>query len=109
MNSSGPAPETSCMAANGRRWEPSITPSSDRKSDVWLFRSVTNPAPTTLTAQSETDEQLRTRARNFLHGSERATLGAIHHAIVRSEERRVALPICDQSGADHAYGAERNG
>ncbi len=45
--------------------------------------SVTNPAPTAITAQNETDEELRTRAKNFLHGSERATLGAIKEAIAR--------------------------
>ncbi len=44
---------------------------------------VTNPAPTAITAQNETDEELRARAKNFLHGSERATLGAIREAIAR--------------------------
>ena len=44
---------------------------------------VTNPAPTTITTQDETDADLRMRAKNFLHGSERATLGAIKHAIAR--------------------------
>ncbi len=43
--------------------------------------SVTNPAPTAIATQDETDDQLRTRAKNFLHGSERATLGAINQAI----------------------------
>lgn len=45
--------------------------------------SVTNPAPTSIDVQDETDAELRTRAKNFLHGSERATLGAINHAIIR--------------------------
>ena len=45
--------------------------------------SVTNPSPTSLSAQSETDEELRARAKSFLHGSERATLGAIRQAISR--------------------------
>lgn len=43
--------------------------------------SVTNPAPTSLSARNESDEELRTRAKNVLHGSERATLGAIQEAI----------------------------
>jgi Baseplate J-like protein len=43
--------------------------------------SVTNPAPTAIATQDETDEELRTRAKNFLHGSERATLGALEQAI----------------------------
>lgn len=44
---------------------------------------VTNPAPTSIDVQDETDGELRTRAKNFLHGSERATLGAIKNAITR--------------------------
>lgn len=44
---------------------------------------VTNPAPTALATQPETDEQLRERAKSFLHGSERATLGALKAAIAR--------------------------
>ena len=44
---------------------------------------VTNPAPTAIDTQDETDPELRTRAKNFLHGSERATLGAIKEAIAR--------------------------
>lgn len=42
---------------------------------------VTNPAPTAVTDRDETDDELRRRAKRFLHGSERATLGAIEHAI----------------------------
>lgn len=49
------------------------------------IQSVTNPAPTTLSEQPETDAELRSRARNFLNGSERATLGAIKHAIQRQQ------------------------
>ena len=44
---------------------------------------VTNPAPTAIEARNETDAELRSRAKNFLHGSERATIGAIEHAIAR--------------------------
>jgi Baseplate J-like protein len=47
--------------------------------------SVTNPVPTAFTAQDETDEELRERARNFLHASERATVGALEHAIRRQQ------------------------
>lgn len=42
---------------------------------------VSNPAPTAVTDRGETDDELRRRAKSFLHGSERATLGAIEHAI----------------------------
>ncbi len=44
---------------------------------------VTNPGPTAVTNANETDEELKTRAKNFLHGSERATLGAIKEAVAR--------------------------
>lgn len=43
--------------------------------------SATNPGPTTLTQRSENDEELKVRAKNFLHGSERGTLAAIKHAL----------------------------
>jgi hypothetical protein len=42
---------------------------------------VTNPKPTAAATQAESDDELRTRAKSFLHGSERATLGAIRQAI----------------------------
>jgi hypothetical protein len=44
---------------------------------------VTNPAPTVAAGRDEDDGELRTRARSFLHGSERATLGALTHAVRR--------------------------
>lgn len=42
---------------------------------------VTNPGPTVIITRDETDEALRDRAKSFLHGSERATVGAIRAAI----------------------------
>lgn len=45
--------------------------------------SVTNPNPTSITSQSESDDELRLRAKSFLAGSERATVGALRHAIER--------------------------
>lgn len=56
---------------------------------------VTNPAPATRAAEAETDEELRTRARNFLHGSERATLGALRDALAR---QRVEADIDESTG-----------
>jgi len=44
--------------------------------------TVTN-LPTAITNEDETDDQLRARAKNFLHGSERGTLGALHNAVQR--------------------------
>lgn len=42
---------------------------------------VANPAPTVIDTQDETDAELRTRAKAFLYGSERATLGALNNAV----------------------------
>jgi hypothetical protein len=47
--------------------------------------AVTNPAPTAINTEQESDSQLRNRAKNFLHGSERATLGAVRDAIARQQ------------------------
>ncbi len=47
------------------------------------IESVTNPNPTSITTQDESDAELRTRAKNFLHGSERATVGALQQAVAR--------------------------
>ena len=46
---------------------------------------VTNPAPTAIATADETDEELRERAKSFLHGSERATLGALRQAVARQQ------------------------
>jgi hypothetical protein len=48
---------------------------------IYGVGGVTNPAPTAVTAQDETDDDLRVRAKNFLHGSERATVGALVQAV----------------------------
>ena len=47
--------------------------------------SVTNPEASTTLDRDESDDELRTRAKNFLHGSERGTLGAIKNAIARQQ------------------------
>ncbi len=60
--------------------------------------SVTNPAPTTITTQDETDVELRTRAKNFLHGSERATLGSIKEAIARQDITADVVEVQDTPG-----------
>ncbi|HEX6558415.1 MAG TPA: baseplate J/gp47 family protein, partial [Longimicrobiales bacterium] len=44
---------------------------------------VTNPAPAVIGTRDETDEELRTRAKSFLHGSERATVGALRQAVTK--------------------------
>ncbi len=47
--------------------------------------SVSNPAPTAINTEQESDGQLRNRAKNFLHGSERATLGSLRNTIARQQ------------------------
>ena len=47
------------------------------------IESVGNPAPSSRLDQDETDDELRTRARNFLAGAERGTVGAIVAAVAR--------------------------
>lgn len=59
---------------------------------------VTNPAPTALSAQDETDSELRTRAKSFLHGSERATLGALKGAIARQQITADVTEVVDAEG-----------
>lgn len=44
---------------------------------------VSNNTPTQITAQAESDTEVRTRAKNFLSRSERATVGALRHAVER--------------------------
>jgi hypothetical protein len=44
---------------------------------------VTNPVPAVLGTKDETDAELRARAKSFLHGSERATIGALRQAVTR--------------------------
>ena len=46
---------------------------------------VTNPGPASRAAADETDVELRTRAKNFLHGSERATLGALDQVLIENQ------------------------
>lgn len=47
------------------------------------IKSITNQGPSSAYLKPESDTGLRTRAKNFLHGSERATLGAIRSAVAR--------------------------
>ncbi len=44
---------------------------------------VSNPVPATQSHADESDAELRTRAKSFLHGSEKATVGAIQEAVTR--------------------------
>ncbi|MCP4386918.1 MAG: hypothetical protein GY802_01370 [Gammaproteobacteria bacterium] len=55
---------------------------------------VTNPGPASRAAADETDVELRTRAKNFLHGSERATRGALDQVLI---ENGISGDIDDES------------
>lgn len=62
--------------------------------------SVTNPAPTAITTRDETDPGLRTRAKNILHGSERATLGALETALRRQGVTADIVEVKSGTGVD---------
>jgi uncharacterized phage protein gp47/JayE len=55
---------------------------------------VTNTDASTLSEQDETDTTLRTRAKNFLHNSERATKAAIENVLTRQQ---VLADVDDES------------
>jgi hypothetical protein len=60
--------------------------------------SVTNPAPTKAADTDESDAELRSRAKNFLHGSERATLGALSEAVTRQGVLADVQEVADEKG-----------
>ena len=60
------------------------------------IESVANPGASNLAEQDESDSELRTRARNFLHHSERATLAAIKNVI--SRQRLLADVVEKETG-----------
>lgn len=62
------------------------------------IQRVSNPAPTALATSAESDAELRTRAKHFLHGSERATLGALRQAIVRQQITAEVEEVADTPG-----------
>ena len=57
--------------------------------------SVTNPGPTSITARAESDDELRTRVKNVLVGSERATVAALKHAV---ERQGISAEIIEDPG-----------
>jgi hypothetical protein len=79
------APEQKSIWVRARDLEPNDPVPADTLTVLPVpiagIAKVTNPAPAAIVTQSESDEELRTRARNFLHGSERATVGALGQAI----------------------------
>jgi hypothetical protein len=59
---------------------------------------VTNPAPAGRAEAGETDSELRTRARAFLQGSERATVGALRSALARQGMKGEIVEPADRPG-----------
>jgi hypothetical protein len=62
------------------------------------INSVTNPAPASRATADETDAELRTRAKSFLHGSERATIGALKQVLARQQVRGEIVEDADTPG-----------
>ena len=60
--------------------------------------AVTNPGPASRATADETDAALRTRAKSFLHGSERATLGALQQVLARQQIRADLIEVADTPG-----------
>jgi hypothetical protein len=60
--------------------------------------AVTNPAPASRATADETDAELRTRAKSFLHGSERATVGALRQVLARQQVRGEIIEDLDSPG-----------
>jgi hypothetical protein len=59
---------------------------------------VTNHVAAGMGNADESDEALRTRAKNFLHGSERATVGAIKEAVTRQGIKAEVVEVTDANG-----------
>ena len=60
--------------------------------------AVTNPGPASRATADETDAELRTRAKSFLHGSERATLGALQQVLARQQIRAEIVEVAETPG-----------
>ncbi len=60
--------------------------------------AVTNPAPASRATADGTDAELRIRAKSFLHGSERATLGALNQVLARQQVRAEIEEVADTPG-----------
>jgi hypothetical protein len=60
--------------------------------------AVINPAPASRATADETDAELRTRAKSFLHGSERATVGALTQVLARQQVRGEIVEDADTPG-----------
>ena len=59
---------------------------------------VTNLSSASIASEDESDNELRERAKNFLHGSERATLSAIQEAVVRQGIQADVYEVVGQPG-----------
>lgn len=60
--------------------------------------AVTNPGLASRATADETDTELRTRAKSFLHGSERATVGALQQVLARQQIRADIIEVADTPG-----------
>ena len=62
------------------------------------INAVTNPSQASRATADETDAELRTRGKSFLHGSERATLGALQQVLARQQIRGDIVEVADTPG-----------
>lgn len=67
--------------------------------------SVTNPDPTAMASRDESDDELRTRAKSFLHGSERATPGALVAALAAEGVRGDVTELAGLDASGHVTGS----
>lgn len=81
------APSQTLIRVNARDIEPNDPVPADTLTTMVVplagIGGVRNPAPTAIATQSETDTELRSRAKNFLYGSQTATIGALQQAVAR--------------------------
>lgn len=79
------APEQKTIRVQARDLEPNDPVPADTLTVLPVpiagIVGATNPAPASIVTQAESDDELRVRAKSFLHGSERATIGALRQAI----------------------------
>lgn len=96
------APDQTTLRVPSRDLEPNDPLPADALTTLVVplagIAGVTNPAPTAIATRSETDAELRLRAKSFLYGSQRATLGAIQQAVASQGLTAEIEEITDPSG-----------
>lgn len=97
------APNQSTVTVNADDLEPANEPVEANVLTVLPvpiagISAVTNPGAASRASADETDAELRTRAKSFLHGSERATVGALQQVLARQQIRADIVEVTDTPG-----------